>query len=72
MNKTQRETAIRELLAEHNKSITALGKMLGITRQAVHQKVKCIRSFNLLEIDTMRKAWNLSDAEVIELFIDQK
>lgn len=71
MTHKQREKALRKKLKERRQYVTTLGKILGTTRQSAQNKLKGICKFYPAEIDKLRIAWNLTDAEVVDLFIKQ-
>lgn len=53
----------------HGDTTTELAEYLGQSRQNVHNKINELYSFSLQDVSAIGKRYNLTNAEVYEIFI---
>ena len=57
---------LRELMKERKISVTDLAEKLGITRQALYNKINEVSEFTFEEAQKIKEIFELSDEQLIE------
>lgn len=62
---------LKQVLAEQDRSVAYLGRVLGISTQHIHRKVNGQCPFRLEDVTKIGKALNLSDSQVFDIFLKE-